>query len=65
MFKRATETQQLTYDMMTAMYLTPGAPRTGIERYIIRAMEGQLGWWLTQLVKPLVYAWFFVFKLIW
>jgi 2-polyprenyl-6-methoxyphenol hydroxylase-like FAD-dependent oxidoreductase len=66
MFKRATETQQLTYDMMHSMFLTPGAPRNGIEKYILRAVEGEMGYWVTQiLLKPLVYAYFFVFKLIW
>ena len=66
MFKRAKETQQLTYDMMHAMYMVPGAPRTGIESYIIRAIEGEMGYWVTQLLmKPLVYTYFFIFKLIW
>ena len=65
MFKRATETQQLTYDMMTLMYHTPGAPRQSIERYILRAVEGELGYWLTWIATPVVYAYFFVFKLIW
>ena len=66
MFKRAGETQQLTWDMMSAMFLTPGAPRSGIEKYILRAAEDQMGYWLTTLVlSPLVYAYFFVFKLIW
>ncbi len=66
MFKRATEVQQLTYDMMESMFLTPGAPRNGIETYIIRAVEGEIGWWLTKLVlTPIVYTYFLVFKLIW
>ncbi|GIZ40696.1 hypothetical protein CKM354_000402400 [Cercospora kikuchii] len=65
MFSRATETQQLTYDMMTAMFFTPGAPRQGIERYILRAVRGELGPWITALLTPVVYVWFFIFKLIW
>ena len=66
MFVRATATQQLTYDMMESMFYVPGAPRNGIERYIVRAVEGEFGWWLTQLVlKPLVYVYFFAFKLFW
>lgn len=65
MFERATQTQQLTYDMMNAMFFTPGAPREGIERYILRAMSGEMGPLLTTLLTPVVYTWFFVFKLIW
>ncbi|PIB00703.1 Tetracycline resistance protein from transposon Tn4351/Tn4400 [Cercospora beticola] len=56
MFQRATETQQLTYDMMTAMFFTPGAPREGIERYILRAVRGELGPWITTLLTPVVYV---------
>jgi len=65
MFARATEFQQQTYDMMSAMFLIPGAPRQGIEKYILRATEGELGTTLSWLLTPLVYAYFFVFKLIW
>ncbi|EME50203.1 hypothetical protein DOTSEDRAFT_68917 [Dothistroma septosporum NZE10] len=65
MFKRATATQQLTYDLLTAMYLTPGAPRNGIESYILRAMESEMGPMTIRLLTPVVYAWFFVFKMIW
>ena len=67
MFKRATPTQQMTYDLMQGSFMVPGYPRNGIEMYILRLVEGQSGpTWLTSLlVKPLVYAWFFVFKLIW
>ena len=66
MFKYMAETQQLTYDMMNAMYFTEGAPRTSIEKYVVRAVEGEMGPWLTSLLlKPLVYAWFWVFKMIW
>ena len=66
MFKRAKETQQMTYDMMHATYMVPGSPRNGIERYILRAIEGEFGYWMTKLLMtPLVYAYFFVFKLIW
>ncbi|KAF7186852.1 Monooxygenase asqM [Pseudocercospora fuligena] len=55
MFKRATETQQLTV----------GAPRKGIEKYILRAVSGELGTLVTNIVlAPIVYTWFFFFKLI-
>lgn len=65
MFKRATKTQQMTYDMMEAMYKVPGAPRNGIERYLITAVEGELGRALTLALTPVVYIWYFIFKLIW
>ncbi|TKA57309.1 hypothetical protein B0A55_12436 [Friedmanniomyces simplex] len=65
MFARATKYQQLTYDSMNAVFFSPGAPRVGIERYFLRMAQDELGYWATLLVTPLVYAWFFVFKLIW
>ena len=65
MFKRSKATMQMTYDMMTAMFLVPDSPRNGIEAYLIRAMEGELGWFWTTLLRPVVYTYFFVFKLIW
>ena len=65
MFARATKTQQLTQDMMDFMYFQPGTPRTVIERFVIRSIEDELGPVMTRIVTPLVYIWFFVFKLIW
>jgi hypothetical protein len=66
MFERATDTQQVTYDMMHSMFMTPGAPRSGIEKFLVRAVEGEMGYWTTHLlVKPIVYIYFFFFKLIW
>lgn len=63
MFKRAKAMQEMTYKMLTLMFLTEGAPRSSIEKYIITAIEGELGPGLTTLLTPVVYAWFFVFKL--
>lgn len=37
MFSRARKTSQLTVDMMHGMFFTPGSPRNGIERYLLRA----------------------------
>ena len=66
MFRRAEKMQQMTYDMMHAMYLEPGAPRKNIEKYVIRAVGGEMPWFLEAFVlTPIVYAWFFVFKMIW
>ena len=65
MFRRATKTQQLTFDLMQ-MFFTPSAPRKGIVRYICRAAEDEMGWWVTNFVLwPLASVYFFVFKLIW
>lgn len=65
MFIRAKTMQQMTWDMLEAMFLTANAPRSSIERYIITAVAGEFGPTLTALITPIVYAWFFVFKLIW
>lgn len=63
MFSRATKTQQLTVEMMNAMYYTPGAPRSVIAPYVLTAIRGPERSWMTLPLVPLVYAWFFVFKL--
>lgn len=65
MFARARKTGQTTYDMMTYMYLTPGAPRSSVEKFLLRAMEDEVGKVWTLILTPVVYLWFFVFKLIW
>ena len=65
MFPRMHKTMQLTHDMMTAMYMTPDAPRTCIESYLLTAIGHELGPVLTALLTPVVYAYFGVFKLIW
>ncbi|KAI6989965.1 hypothetical protein D0859_10898 [Hortaea werneckii] len=70
MFVRATQTQRMTWNMMEAMFLTPGAPRTSIERYVLTAVLGGIssgiGSWLAGWVlAPVVYTWFYFFKMIW
>ncbi|RMY71248.1 hypothetical protein D0863_05282 [Hortaea werneckii] len=70
MFVRATQTQQMTWNMMEAMFLTPGAPRSSIERYVLTAVVGGsssgIGSWLAGWVlAPVVYTWFYFFKMIW
>lgn len=65
LFSRAQKTSQLTADMMEQKFMVHGSPRNGIERYLLRAVEDELGWWLTKLSTPLVYAYYFVFRLIW
>lgn len=65
MFARAKVTQQLTFDMMNYNFFAPGGLRGNIEKYMLRAMQDETGPWLTMLLTPLVYAYFFIFKLIW
>ncbi|WPH02427.1 Hypothetical protein R9X50_00529100 [Acrodontium crateriforme] len=64
MFVQSTKTQQLTFDMMNHMYFTPNAPRVNIATYVSRAIDDEFGVWMW-LVRPLVYSYFFLFKLIW
>lgn len=65
MFVRALKTMQLTYGNLQSMFLTPGSPRNGIERLLLRVGEDELGRWLTLVLTPFVYAYYFVFKMIW
>jgi 2-polyprenyl-6-methoxyphenol hydroxylase-like FAD-dependent oxidoreductase len=65
MFKRATATQEMTFDMMNYSFSTPGAPRSCIEPLMLRAIRGPSPTAVSWLMTPLVYAWFAVFKLIW
>ncbi|KAI9685449.1 MAG: hypothetical protein M1822_004580 [Bathelium mastoideum] len=39
MFVRATKTQRLTWNNLKLMFLTPGAPRTAVERFMIGALN--------------------------
>lgn len=64
MFARATRTQQMTYDMMSAMYFQDGNPRNGIEKYILTAISDGISWWTMLFMTPAVHAWFALFKLI-
>ncbi|KAK6438775.1 hypothetical protein LTR95_005023 [Oleoguttula sp. CCFEE 5521] len=65
MFVRMEKTAQLTYDMMSAMMFVEDSPRNGIEKYILRAASDEFGWLGKMVLTPIVYAYFFVFKLIW
>jgi hypothetical protein len=66
MFVRAKRTTQLTCDMKDALFVDGGGPRKNIETYLLRAVGDEYGWAVTTgLLAPLVYAYFFVFRLIW
>ncbi|KAF2233744.1 tetracycline resistance protein from transposon [Viridothelium virens] len=64
MFKRAKKTQQHTWNNLELLFLTPGAPRSTIERFIISAASDEIGTLLTPVLAVAVYIYFFFFKLI-
>jgi 2-polyprenyl-6-methoxyphenol hydroxylase-like FAD-dependent oxidoreductase len=64
MFKRAKEVQQRSIDNMQDMFLTEGAPRTVIERYVTRSIQSQTGPILGSLVVIPVYLFYWVYKLV-
>lgn len=63
MFERATRVQQLTFDMMNDMYFTPGAPRSSIDKWVMRKVRFDVHWALSPLVGVLVSIWFFWVRL--
>jgi 2-polyprenyl-6-methoxyphenol hydroxylase-like FAD-dependent oxidoreductase len=66
MFVRAKRTTQLTCDMKDALFVDGGGPRKNIETYLLRPVGDEYGWVVTTgLLAPLVYAYFFVFRLVW
>jgi 2-polyprenyl-6-methoxyphenol hydroxylase-like FAD-dependent oxidoreductase len=66
MFVRAEKTTRLTRDMKDLIFVDGGGPRRNVESYLLRVVEDEYGWVVTTgLLAPLVYAYFFVFRLIW
>lgn len=65
MFVRAGKTQQVTWTAMFGLFRNPGTPRKGIERYILNIAADEAGKVGTWLLTPIVYLYFFIFKLIW
>ena len=63
MFARVTPVQAKTEDMMHLMF-TPGAPRTVIERWSIRAMKDEMNVVLFAMFWVYVHVYFFCFKLL-
>lgn len=63
MYTLAKEGQTLTWETMNDMLLTPGAPRTTIESWIMRFIKQQTPKWAHPLVAILVYSGFFIYKL--
>ena len=64
MFARASEIQQLTADSMQLMYFEPGAPDQCIERWICGHVGRSVPWVFGLLLKPLVYVYFWLFRLL-
>ena len=52
MMTRATKVQQHSLANTKDMYLTPGAPYAGIDKWVRRAMAQELGW-VVEIVLPL------------
>jgi 2-polyprenyl-6-methoxyphenol hydroxylase-like FAD-dependent oxidoreductase len=66
MFVRAKKTSQLTSDLKDLVFVDGKAPRKNIESYLLRLVGNDFGWVATMgVLAPLVYAYFFVFRLIW
>ena len=63
MFKRATFFQEITRANMEDMYFTEGSPRTVIERYLSRIASTQVNSFLMLFLRPMIYIYFFCFKL--
>ncbi|PYI08369.1 putative oligopeptide transporter [Aspergillus sclerotiicarbonarius CBS 121057] len=66
MFQRAVKAQKLTQKMMQCMYFTEGAPRTGIENWVIARAAHDCHPVAEPIVRPFlkagVYSFYFVFK---
>ena len=65
MFERVTPITQKTEDMMNLMLFTPGAPRTVMERWCIRALQDELNSFVLMLFRAYVYVNFFFFRMFW
>jgi 2-polyprenyl-6-methoxyphenol hydroxylase-like FAD-dependent oxidoreductase len=64
MFVHARKAQENTEGSKTDMLLTPGAPRTTIERWILRQVREESPAWTHPLLAILVYVSFWVYKFI-
>ena len=64
MFTRAAVVQELTRASMEDMYMVEGAPRTVIERWIYRVAADSMNRYIAAFcIKPLIYIYFWWFKL--
>jgi 2-polyprenyl-6-methoxyphenol hydroxylase-like FAD-dependent oxidoreductase len=63
MLERAYQSQEWSEQNMEDMFFTAGAPRTTIERYVIRALRHDMGPARAKLASCLVYVFYWCFKL--
>lgn len=62
MFKRATKVQKMSFDMMKAMFMTPGAPNHTIEKWILVAAGNDLNFVLKGMLAVAAYTYFFFWR---
>lgn len=62
MFKRATKVQKMSYDMMEAMFVNPGAPNYTIEKWILAAAGHDLNFILRGMLAAAAYTYFFFWR---
>ncbi|QDS74397.1 hypothetical protein FKW77_005630 [Venturia effusa] len=62
MFKRATKDQKMSFDMMEAMFMTPGAPNDTIERWILAGAGNDLNFVLKGMLAVAAYTYFFFWR---
>jgi 2-polyprenyl-6-methoxyphenol hydroxylase-like FAD-dependent oxidoreductase len=62
MFTRAKRFQQMSFDMMEAMFWTPGAPDNNIEKWILVAAGHDLNFILRGLLASAAYTYFFFWR---
>ena len=65
MFERVKIVTSKTEDMMNLMLFTPGAPRTVMERWCIRALKDELNSIVLMFFRLYVYTNYFFFRLFW
>ena len=62
MFENARRAQEYTEGSKNDMLLTPGAPRTTIESYILRHAKQDFAAWTHPVLSFLVYVGYWVYK---
>lgn len=63
MWKRAKGAATMSANMMEAMFMTPGAPRTSVERWLLAKIKHEAPALFYPLAVAIVYSGFFVYKL--
>jgi len=60
MFQRAKQASAMTYEMMSLMFFTQGAPVAHLDRFVIAAMSDAVPWYVLPLLSRLasLYFWY-------